>query len=39
MTKQNESSLPSLYEKDETAWLERTASLVAQGRVFRILIS
>jgi Domain of unknown function DUF29 len=31
MIKQTESP-PSLHEKDETAWLELTASLVAEGR-------
>jgi hypothetical protein len=32
MTEQVASVLASLYEQDETAWLEQTASLVAQRR-------
>jgi hypothetical protein len=32
MTKQPTSATPSLYEQDETAWLEQTAGLVAQRR-------
>ncbi len=32
MTKQTTPPSVSLYERDETAWLEATANLVAQGR-------
>jgi len=32
MPEQTAPSLPSLYEQDETAWLEQTAILVAQRR-------
>jgi hypothetical protein len=32
MPETSEISPPCLYEQDETAWLEQTASLVAQGR-------
>jgi hypothetical protein len=36
VTKQQAPSPPSLYEQDETAWLEQTASLVAQRRFSEI---
>ncbi len=32
MTEQSTPATPSLYEQDETAWLEQTAGLVAQRR-------
>jgi len=36
MTEQTTRASPSLYEQDETAWLEQTAGLVAQGRFAEI---
>ena len=36
MHEQTAPSAPSLYEQDETAWLEQTASLVAQRRFCEI---
>ena len=36
MPEQNTPSLADLYEQDETAWLEQTASLVAQRRIDEI---
>jgi hypothetical protein len=36
MSKQATTAPPSLYEQDETAWLEQTASLVAQRRFSEI---
>jgi hypothetical protein len=36
MHEQSTPSLTSLYEQDETAWLEQTANLVAQGRIDEI---
>src|SRR5262249_17603543 len=36
MPEQSAPALPSLYEQDETAWLEQTANLVAQGRFAEI---
>jgi hypothetical protein len=32
MSQQPTPAIPSLYEQDETAWLEQTAALIAQGR-------
>ena len=36
MTEQTTTATVSLYEQDETAWLEQTAGLVAQGRFAEI---
>lgn len=36
MTEQTTPATVSLYEQDETAWLEQTAGLVAQGRFAEI---
>jgi len=36
MPEQSAPALPSLYEQDETAWLEQTADLVARGRFAEI---
>ena len=36
MPEQTVPSVPSLYEQDETAWLEQTASLVSQRRFAEI---